>query len=233
MQWYYLSESYERIPVSEAQFTALAARGIVRPATPVWRKGMADWAACGEVKPEIFTAGVTRGSDEHHPAADNAAVRGTIIGLSRTLAAYNPWLRILGVVLLVIGTGSLALLGWETWILFRSGFDEWSRGNVLLKPLQDHVWIVWLALAWHVLMAFLSVWCGLLLLRAAARAKRAMESGNEHMLTSAIHDTGRYFLITAVTIVLSILCWLGLFLWMSRQSAFPAPPSPAEKRVTV
>src|SRR5688572_2702038 len=92
MQWYYLSESYERIPVSEAQFAALAARGILRPATPVWRKGMADWTACGEVKPEIFTASVARTSDEHHPVTDSAAVRGTIIGLSRALAGYRPWL---------------------------------------------------------------------------------------------------------------------------------------------
>jgi hypothetical protein len=233
MQWYYLSDSFERIPMSEAQFTALAARGILRPATPVWRKGMADWTACGEVKPEIFAAGVHRGSDENNPAAGSAAIHGTIIGLSRALASYNPWLRILGVVLIVIATGVFSLLGWESWNVLEFGVDEWKKGHVFLERLLSQVWVVWALLAFQAVSASLTFWCGLLLLRSAARAKRAMESGDERILTSAIHDTGRYFLITALVTIFGIILWLGVWLWVSRTDAFPAPPSPAEKRVTI
>ena len=143
MQWYYLSDSHERIAVSEAQFTSLAAGGVLRPATPVWRKGMADWAACGEVKPEVFAAGVSRDSDERHPITDNAAVRGTVIGLARTLAGYNVWLRIFGVLMLIFAVAEMALLGWETWLLIQHGTKVL---NSIFANFAEFGWILWVAL---------------------------------------------------------------------------------------
>jgi hypothetical protein len=233
MQWYYLSDSYERIPVSEAQFAALAARGVVRPATPVWRKGMVDWTACGEVKPEIFAAGVTRVSDERHPIADHMAVHGAVIGLSRALAGYHSWMRVLGVGLLALGACLVGLLAWESWLLVRHGFDAWSHGIPLFDPLKEYAWLPWILMSLDAVVAGLIFWSGGLLLRGAGKARRAMDSGSEQVLASAIQDVGRYFLVTAVMIVFSVVCWLGLLLWLGRDKAFPPPEPPAGQRITV
>jgi hypothetical protein len=233
MQWYYLSDSYERIPVSEEQFGALAARGVVRPATPVWRKGMADWTACGEVKPEIFLEGVTRASEERNPLADNMALRGTVIGLGRALAAYNGWIRVLGGGLLVLASCAGGLLAWEFWLLVTHGFEGWIEACPALAPAKEHAWFPWLMLSLQALTAGLTVWSGLLLLQAAGKARRAMDSGSESVLTSALRDVGRHFLVAAVVIVLVIVCSLGLLLWLGWDKAFPPPASPSEQRITV
>ena len=233
MQWYYLSDAQERIAISEAQFPALAARGVLRPATPVWRKGMADWTACGEVKPEIFALAVVRDSDERHPVTDNAAVRGTVIGLSRTLAAYNVWLRIFGTIILLLTAGVAALLTWEVWTLLKYGIEAWGEGYFLSDKLTDNRWIPWLMLAVQAVGLLLTGWSGCLLFSAASRAKRAAQSGDEPVLVAAIHAVGRFFIISTITFIVTMSLWLGLLLWLGWDKAFPPPEAKAAPRITI
>lgn len=236
MQWYYLSDSHERIAISEAQFLPLAARGVLRPATPVWRKGMADWSACGEVKPEIFTVAVPRDSDERNPVTDIAAVRGTVIGLSRTLADYRVWLRIAGGLVLAAALLICAGIGWQAWLLIderAESIHRWLpfRGELEKRALLD--WSVFVLLGLEAVTAILGAWAGWLLLRSASCALAARETGSEAGLHTALRGAGRSLVIAMVWVVFVILAALALSLWLGWDKAFPPPPSPEEQRVTI
>lgn len=236
MQWYYLSDSHERIAISEAQFIPLAVRGVLRPATPVWRKGLPDWTACGEVKPEIFTATVARDSDERHPVTDNAAVRGTVTGLSRTLADYRLWMRIAGGLLLSAALLLLALAGWQVWLLIDDHAEAIHRwlpfhGELEKRALLD--WSGYALIGLETVSAVLSAAAGWLLFRSASDAFAARETGSEQRAHAAVRSAGRSLMITVIWSVMLILAALGLTLWLGWEKAFPPPPSPEELRVTI
>ena len=78
-----------------------------------------------------------------------------------------------------------------------------------------------------------ALWIGLLLFRAAARAVRARETGSEQALAGAIHDLVRYFMLTAILVVVGVVVWLSLFLWLGRDRAFPTPPVRPAKSVVI
>ena len=232
MDWYYLADTHERIAISEAQLAPLAASGILRPATPVWRKGMGDWAACGEVKPEIFTEAVS-GRGERNPAAEGGLVTGVVIGLARTLAGYNVWLRTLGVVLLITAVGTCVSLAVTTYYLITANDEAWK---LILENLH---WAtvpkaaVWAVLAFQAVTLLLTGWAGFVLLLAAARAKRAAQSGSELMLTAALRETGRYFLTIVIAVILSLLFLGGLVLWLGWDVVRPSEKGPAEKSISI
>ncbi len=257
MQWYYLSDTHERIALSDAQFPVLAARGVLRPATPVWRKGMADWTACGEVMPEIFTAAVTRDSDQRMGLTDHTAAKGTIVGVARTLAGYRVWMRILAGLTLAVAIILCGLLGWETWTLIKygtealgmalalgvvTGWETWTfikfgAPNFDTAPMAQvrdqvntNMWALWVIIAIQVVTAVLAVWAALILLQAASRSRAARESGSEPLLHLSLRGVGHYAVLCVVGIVLNLAVWISLSLWFSRNLVFPAPgPPPAPK----
>jgi len=233
MQWYYLSDSHERIAISEAQLAPLAARGTVRPATPVWRKGMADWAVCGEVLPQIFAAGIARDSDQRNPLADNAAVRGTVIGISRTIAGYNGWFRILGFALFLPALAGLAGTGYLTWLWLSEGTKALHLLHILPGFASDDPLLLWILAAAQGITALAGILAGWSLLRAASLAKQARESGNEHNLNAAIHSLGRYFVIAVSMLLFGLILWLSLILWTGWDKAFPKAPQKSQQSVVL
>src|SRR5690242_3284886 len=50
MQWYYADQGRQVGPVDEAALDSLAASGVIRADTLVWRQGMADWAPHASVR---------------------------------------------------------------------------------------------------------------------------------------------------------------------------------------
>jgi hypothetical protein len=233
MQWYYLSDSHERIALSEAQFPVLAARGLLRPTTPVWRKGMSGWTACGEVKPEIFAAGVARDSDRNHSVSDSAAVKGTLIGVARTLAAYRVPVRIIGGFTLVFATALVALLTWQTWTWIKYGVESLDKGYIFMDQVKTHWPVIWIIVAIEAVTAILAIWAGCVLLRSANTAVRARQSGSEQNLTLALQQTCRYFVICVVVLLLNAIVWIGLSLWLGWDKAFPVPGAAPVPKVSV
>lgn len=236
MLWYYLSDTHERIAVSDAQLVPLAARGVLRPATPMWRKGLADWTPCGELKPEIFAAAVIRDSDERNPVTDNVAVRGTVIGLSRTLAGYGPWLRITAVALLAAAILILAGIGWQSWLLIdgrAADIHRWLpfRGELDQRGILD--WAVCGVIAFEAVSAVIAVWMGSLLVRSAAGAKRAANTGGETDLHGSMRNAGRSLAIAIVWATILIVTALSASLWLGWEKAFPAAPPRAEDVITI
>jgi len=233
MDWYYLSDNHERIPVSEAQLMPLAARGILRPATPVWRRGMGDWAACGEVKPEIFTEATIASGDQRLSGTMSAAMSGTVIGLARTLAGYNVWLRIFGVTLLVAAAGLCISMFLTIWYLGSADDAQWKLMLEQSQVANVPKMAVWALVGFEGINFLLTGWCGFLLLCAAGRAKHAAATGNEHVLTAAIRDTGRYFLTSVMLVLLGVLFWTGMIIWLGKDVTFPGKPGAPEKAVSI
>jgi hypothetical protein len=233
MDWYYLSDNHERIAVSEAQLVPLAARGILRPATPVWRKGMADWAACGEVKPEIFTEAATGSGDQRPSGALASAVNGTVIGLGRTLAGYNVWMRIAGISSHILAAGLCITTVLTVWYWGRADEAQWKLilEQMHVKGLPQAA--VWALAGFQGLSVILAAWCGFLLLCAAGRAKEAAASGNEYVLTAAIRDMGRYILTFTILMIVSVLFWAGMIVWLGRDVEFLEKEKPSEKAVSI
>jgi hypothetical protein len=235
MQWYYLSDTHERIALSEAQFPALAAKGLLRPTTPVWRKGMPGWTACGEVKPEIFAAGVARDSDQRSTYIDNAAVQGTIVGIARVLAGYGPWIRIFAAFTLTTSLFLASFVGWQLWMAIKYGQEELYRGYGAYDLLKGLGWFDWILIAFQAAVSAFVAWAGIVLFRAPGRAIRARESGSEQALIMALQDMGRYFILTVSVLLLNAVFWIGLFLWLGWDKAFPAPgnKTPPANKVSV
>lgn len=233
MDWYYLSDTHERIAVSEAQLAPLAARGVIRPATPVWRRGMGDWAACGEVKPEIFTAAVSGSDDPRHPAAESMALRGAVMGLARTLAGYNVWLRIYAIFFLVVSlVMSLAVIV-QLYFIIKKGTGSIGEVYPELGEIILSTAVIFAVLAGEVIILLVTVWSSILLLCAASRARRAAHTGNEHLLASAIRGIGRYFLITTIMLILSMIGWLTAVTLIGWDKAFPSREPSAEKVISI
>jgi hypothetical protein len=158
---------------------------------------------------------------------------GAVTGLARTLARYHVWLRILGVALLLTAALLLAALGWQCWIIARENIDRLASDYAVFKPFETETWLLWLALAVQAILLLLDGIAGWMLLRAAARVKRAAESGSEPVLALALQDTGRYFILTVAVVVLSLAFTLGSVIYLGWDKAFPPESPPAEKPVAV
>ncbi len=52
--WHYATANNEQFQTSESDLPALASNGTITPQTRVWTSGMANWAAAGEVMPQLF-----------------------------------------------------------------------------------------------------------------------------------------------------------------------------------
>lgn len=233
MQWYYLSDSHERVALSEAQFPVLAARGLLRPTTPVWRKGLADWIACGEVKPELFVGGIVRDSDQRGFLTDHTAIQGTVTGVARVLAGYRPWFWIYGGFMMLVALSAISLLGWATWVFAKFGVESLNRGYPFMDQLKSFGWVIALLMAVNAVVSLVIGWTGWILIRSGIKAKQAMESGGEHLLVGAIRDIGRYFIVSVVMILLDIIIFVSLGLWLGWDKAFPMPGPPPATSISV
>lgn len=56
MAWYYMQDQERIGPVDDAQFANLIAQGVVAAQTWVWRAGMKDWKAYGDIAAEIASS---------------------------------------------------------------------------------------------------------------------------------------------------------------------------------
>lgn len=56
MKWHYVEQGQQTGPVSDEQLAELDRTGKINAATLVWREGMADWQAYGQVKSELNPA---------------------------------------------------------------------------------------------------------------------------------------------------------------------------------
>ena len=54
MQWYYLDDAQQQVPVDESQLPVFVQQGVIRADTLIWAEGLPEWVAAQQAKPELF-----------------------------------------------------------------------------------------------------------------------------------------------------------------------------------
>lgn len=232
MQWFYVSERQERVPVPEGQLRVLAAAGILKPTTLLWREGLDSWLSAGEVKPEIFQTpvAVPGGEDQIPPEAEGLALE-----LARMLRRYAAWLQVSGLAYFACGVVSAAVAGalgyfaaWRSWRLedWRRALPEW------LRPLMDHPWT---AVVFFAVVALLLLTTGSVLIAGAARARQADTLRSREDLGDAVRAIGRFFQISVLSLLIGagVLAGVAIYRYKAAKAEPPLPPPPPPERVSV
>lgn len=236
MLWYYVSDRQERLAVPEDQMLSLAGSGILRPTTLVWRKGMAEWASAGELKPELFQGPVVGSGEGASVVVEDS---GLVMELARTLRTYAGWVEVSGWVHGLTGVACVAVgtaMAYFAW-LRPERLVEWShRAPGTLHPLLGHPWWTAGSLAAVALVLF---FMGGQLIGGASRVRRAEQLHSREELRIALRSMGSFFRSTVLTLFLGLLLVTAAVLhhyrpWQKPEApAKPAPPAPVKEQVTI
>ncbi|HUF62825.1 MAG TPA: DUF5362 family protein, partial [Verrucomicrobiales bacterium] len=227
MQWYYLSDSDEQIPVEEEQLLRLIQEGIVRSDTQVWREDMADWYEARAVLPDLFGFQELRAPE---PAAVAQAVAAEPVapagprGRPRLIVGPEADSRTSGQLLtrkpLATSTRMMAPVatGAPSPDTIAAGGVSDSEVNLvrqLAAPLvQAQGWmklagVVLIITGIPYLAAFglggLFIWMGILLFQAAGRADQAALLGHKFLFLEAQRKLKTFFTVVGVTCLVSII----------------------------
>ncbi len=233
MRWYYLSDRQEQIPTTEEQFASMAAAGLLKPQTMVWKDGMVDWISLGEIRPDLFqldgpgTAGRSGPSTLHHkidspptvgarqPKPSKHSHRlstltpGSVKSIAEALALHHGWMRT-SAVLLVVG-GALGvifgLLAVPAALRVLSGHEEMLNefNNAAGQTVKLSKFPLVVGTLVQICLSGLLAWAGGLLFRAAAKTKAAGDLGDTEELTGALADLGVWFRLLTILLGLAAL----------------------------
>jgi hypothetical protein len=223
MQWYFLSDTQEQVPVQEEHLPGLVQTGVVRPNTMIWREGMTEWISCSEAKPELFarrqvvpvvgaaaTARQTAALQSHSSPVVRAGTTGMQMGdgqivreAARALASASIWIKLIGVVLLVFGVIYILVA------LFTMVAGVSAPGMLILALIFSLVTGV---------VGSVVMWMGILLFQSASKAQDAAASGQKHDLLSALHQNAKFFKICGITVAL-VIAFYGLMIALALTGA--------------
>jgi hypothetical protein len=223
MNWYYLTDRQERVSVGEEQLAPLAAGGVLRPNTLVWRKGMSGWAVCAEVRPELFS----------ESGAGAGATDARTIEQARALACHAPWMGVFSAAMILAGAVLMAFTAAAAagWLLGMGWFRELMRQVV---PGGEVAAVHgWCGLSAGVLASLSLMVPGSMLAVAAGQVKRAARRGDPSLLAAALRNLGRFFQVSVMgALLLTVLSGVWS-LWTWRDRALPKPPDPTADRVEI
>lgn len=203
MRWYFLSDKQEQIPTTEAQFSALAAQGVLRPNSMVWHDGMAEWKALGELKPELFAAELA-GTERR--IASRSTVSSIATLPAEQLTKRSSWLAASGIIFVLLGFTGLIKFAIDAWHLY----NRWHTQQVSLEGNPSFAF-PWSYAAWLVLMllgSFLLRKSGMLLTHAAIHLRNAGNNRDLDRLEQGLTHLGKFFV--QLTLLISLVVVIGL-----------------------
>ena len=214
MQWYFLSDTQEQVPVQEDQLAGLVQTGVIRSNTMIWQEGMEQWVACSEIKPELFAqrhvvpvvgaAATARQTAALHgqPAATPSypgagpAVHGadgqTVRDAAVAFASAAGWMKFLGILFLI---GGVAYILMALFMVVTGG----SSDGGLLPGL---VLGVITATVGGILM-----WMGMQLFQSATKAQEAAYTAQKHTLLAALYLNAKFFKVWGISVIAVILLY--------------------------
>ncbi|MGK0184355.1 MAG: hypothetical protein ACI9R3_000121 [Verrucomicrobiales bacterium] len=210
MQWYFLSDTQEQVPVQDDHLAGLVQTGVVRPSTMIWHEGMDEWIACSEAKPELFvqrhvvpvigaaatarqTSASSVGTQMGNQMGDGQLVREA----ASTFATASIWMKLLGILFLLTGVAHILM----ALFLIVTGA---SMTGALIPAI-----LVGLITAG---IGAIVMWMGMLLFQSANKAHVAVLSGRKEPLLSALAQNARFFKIWGVTVALAIILYSLMFI---------------------
>ncbi len=217
-QWYYLTDRQERLAVSEDQMSGLAATGLLRASSLVWKRGMKDWVPCGEVKPEIFTAATRSLAQSSVPGLSVEAETALVARLALPLARYRIWFRLLGVLFILSSFWNFVATGVLVWNLI-SGRQLDSLTGPLAAAGEGNPQLMWFIAVIIFIVGGIYFWVGLELILSAARARRAAAGGHAESLAGAQAALGRSAMIGVIATMLLITATTSYMAWRVYQNS--------------
>ena len=231
MQWFFLSDTQEQVPVNEEHIAGLVQTGVIRPNTMMWREGMPQWIAASEVKPELFAnkhvvpvvgaAATARQTAALRPSASPAAPAAAATGQMHPASAAAPT------------TGVLQNVEASTVREIAHAFAKASGWMKLIAVFFILGGVLYILMALLTLVSGMSVegglipsllmslvtaglggvvlWMGTLLFQAPSKAQLAERTGQKHPLLSAMAMNGRFFKIWGISII-AVLVLYGLII---------------------
>lgn len=214
MQWYFLSDTQEQIPIQESHIAGLVQTGVVDSNTMIWKEGMDEWVKCGEIKPELFAqrnvvpivgdAATARQSEalhahgqvqvgSSHAGPATAAMQlgdgQTVREAAQAIASASVWMKIVAIFTIIFGFAQLA----QAAIFIVHGGA--SADNELLGGLITG--------GVAAIPAVIFILLGKILFQSAADAREAAITAQKSLLVSALNDLARYFRITGILILVA------------------------------
>ena len=215
MDWHYLSEHQERIPVPEERLRALALGGVLRPTTLLWRRGMSGWQSCGEVRPELFAPPTPAelalpAEDTRSPAAQLALQR-----IGEGVRPYLPWIGACGWIS-VIGSALLLIAAIIAALFLALAADKLKLRLIdagLSSSVAEDQLKLGLILGGTGLAAIVGILLGIRLIRTRRQLTRSWIHGSVEELQRALSGFGAYFTTQAATVATCILIALGVVVY--------------------
>lgn len=211
MQWYYNKNNQQIGPLTADQFMNLVRSQAITPETLVWNETMESWKAYGEIAPHHSAPAAA--PQRLRMAAAKKPVDDPEAGDELAAAPMGPVLT--GRVASQPSIRSATAAGLEsvTEPLYRSkGWMKFIGVLCIIMGVMYGMTIAGLIVAW------LPLWIGIVLLRAARQIQLAHDTQDTTALSLGLENIRKFFKITGVCFLLSLI--LGLIVVIAAVAAF-------------
>ena len=237
MQWFFLSDTQEQVPVSEEQMASLVQTGVIRSNTMIWREGMPQWVSCSEVKPELFaqpqaqsqplraapvigaaatarhqTAPVgyaPQPQPQPHPHPHPQAV-----GARTAMVHGGPEVGLVREAATVFGEGA----GWMKFLgVLAQIFGVLTLFGVLFLlvtggMLGSGAAFIGIAIGalFNAVAGGIMLWQGILLFQSASKTQEALRTGQKHSLMGSLASCAKFFKIWGIMALIGVVLYVGI-----------------------
>ncbi len=217
MQWYYLDEQKEQKPFDENYIAALVADKRIGPETLVWDESLPNWSAAASVFPGSFP-GVALS-----PGAAAVASQPVRQTQTQTQAPPQQQQQRSAPVSQESSPQSVSrrsgvevkneklremVKDFASYINAQSGWLKFVGVMLIIAGAINALTIVGLLVAW------LPIWSGVLLIKAANSAKLAEMAGTTDSMEDALYRLGLFFKINGITMLVMTIAYVVLIVIM-------------------
>jgi len=214
MQWYYLDEQQQQKPFDENYIAALAADKRIKPDTLVWNETLPAWTAAANTFPSSFP-GVSlspSAAAQSSPAPQSSAppqqqgpvphATGPQPGVSESTSPQSVSRR--GGIEVKNERLREMVKDFASYINAQSGWLKFVGVMLIIGGVLNALTIVGLIIAW------LPIWSGVLLIKAANSARLAESAGTTDSMEDTLYRLGLFFKINGITMLVITVVYLVL-----------------------
>ncbi len=198
MQWYYQDETQGQTPFDENYIAALSSGGRIKPTTLVWNDTLSGWVPAAEAFPEAYPGVALPPSGVLPVQSRPAAVRNDAAEpVARTTLTREP-VKIINEDLRELVKDLASYLSANRfWIKFFGIM-------LIISGAVQCLTIVGLLIAW------LPIWSGMLLLKAADSSLMAENTGTVETIEDALYRIGLFFKINGILVMAATILYLAV-----------------------
>lgn len=199
MQWYYQDEADGQTPFDESYIAALSSGGRIKPTTLVWNDTLSGWVPAAEAFPEAYPGVSLPPSGVLPVQSQAAAVRSEAVEpeTRRTTLTHEP--------VKIINEDLRELVkDLASYISANRFWMKFLGVLMIISGVLQGLTIVGLLIAW------LPVWSGVLLFKAADSSLMAESTGTVESIEDTLYRIGLFFKINGIFALAAIVLYSAL-----------------------